>query len=94
VVFGLLAQDQNDKLDEELARYGAEPSRVDDTRSRLKLYAGLTDGFAAAAGVSAVLTTYFFVFASPSSPGKDEAPRKAATRVVPHPSGVAVFGEF
>jgi hypothetical protein len=94
VVFGLLAREQNDKLDDDLGRYPADPSRVDDTRSRLKLYAGLTDGFAAAAGVSALLTTYFFVFAGPSSPEAKEAPRKATTRVVPHPSGVAVFGEF
>jgi tetratricopeptide (TPR) repeat protein len=94
VVFGLLADEQNDKLDDALAHYPAEPSRVDDARSRLKLYAGLTDGFAAAAGVSAVLTTYFFFFASPSPPGSSEAPRKATTRVVPHASGVAVFGEF
>ena len=94
VVFGLLAQDQNERLDQELARYPADRARVDDTRSRVKVYAGLTDGFVAAAGVSAALAAYCFFFVDSARPEARETPRKATTRIVPQASGVAVMGEF
>jgi len=91
VTFGLLTQDKDSDLDAQLARHPADRGRVSDTRSQLKLYAGLTDGFAAASAVSAVLAVYFFVSGSSSS---EEAPRPKAARVVPFGNGIAVTGNF
>jgi hypothetical protein len=92
VVFGVLAQNENDKLEKELGRYPADRTRVEDVRSRLRLYAGLTDGSAAAAGVSAVLAVYFIV--SNSSRAERPAASSSATRVVPLANGVALAGRF
>lgn len=92
VGFGLLSLKQNDKLDDDLATYPANRGRVDDDRSRLKLYAGLTDGCAVAAGVSAALAVYFIV----SNSGRSERPAAPArsARLVPLSNGVAVAGNF
>jgi hypothetical protein len=92
VAFGLLALQQDEKLDKALSSYPTDRARVDDDRSRLKLYAGLTDGCAAAAGVSAALAVYFIV----SSSGRSERPAAAArsARVVPLSNGLAVAGNF
>jgi hypothetical protein len=93
VVFGLLARGKNQDLDASLARFPADRSSVEDTRSRLKLYAGLTDGCMVAAGVSAGLSIYFLL----SGSQRTEAPKashKASVRLVPQASGVAMHGEF
>jgi len=94
VVFAVLADGKNDDLDDELSRFPADRSRVDDTRSQLKLYAGMTDGLAVAAGISAAFTTYFFFFAGPDRAEEKPAPRKAAARLVPLAPGLAVIGDF
>ncbi|HET9932399.1 MAG TPA: PEGA domain-containing protein [Polyangiaceae bacterium] len=92
VTFGILAQKSNDDLDTAM-RYPADPNRVDDVRSRLKLQAALTDGFGAAAAASAILTVYFALSGSHSSETA-RAHRAPIARVVPTGQGVAVFGKF
>jgi hypothetical protein len=86
VGFGLVTRSANKDLDADLARYPANPAQIDDDRSRLKLWAGLTDGFAGAAVFSALVTTYFALSGSGSEPA---APKKEArTRFVGVGNGV------
>lgn len=95
VVFGLMTNGADDDLDTELSRFPGNPKAIDDERSRLKLYGGLTDGFAGAAVLSAVVTTYFALTGSSSSQ-KTEASRKAEprTRVVTFGKGIGLEGQF
>lgn len=94
VTFGILARKSNEDLDTELARYPADAGRVDDVRSRVKLEAGLTDGFAIAASASAILTVYFALSSPKSSETAARVSRTPVARVVPTGQGVAVFGKF
>lgn len=94
VTFGLLARKSNEDLDAELARFPADASRVDDVRSRVKLEAGLTDGFAIAAAASGILTVYFALSSPKSSETSARAPRVSSARVVPTGQGFAVLGKF
>ncbi|MGC4089490.1 MAG: serine/threonine-protein kinase [Polyangiaceae bacterium] len=91
VLFGLVAQSKNDDLDGELARYPANRARVDDARSSVKLYAGLSDGFSAAAVVSAGIAVYCLLSGSSRSE-QAAAPRQA--QLVPLANGVALRGQF
>jgi tetratricopeptide (TPR) repeat protein len=94
VTFGILTQKQDEDLDRELSKYPADRQKIDDERSKLKLYAGLTDGFAGAALVSAVVGTYF-AFSGSSDHGAESArARPTRTRLVPLGNGVALAGEF
>jgi tetratricopeptide (TPR) repeat protein len=94
LTFGLLARQSNHDLDKELDRFPAQPSRIDDVRSRLKLYAGLTDGFAAAAGVSALLAVYFAVSGSRASEAFVLGNHAVQARLVPTKNGVSLLGGF
>lgn len=91
VVFAVLAQAKNKDLDTELDRLPANPTAVDSTRSRLKLYAGLTDGFAVAATVSAACAIYFLASGGSDT---DRPARKHAARVIPLANGLALTGDF
>jgi tetratricopeptide (TPR) repeat protein len=94
VTFGILTQKKDEDLDRELSKYPADLQKIDDERSRLKLYAGLTDGFAGAALLSAVVGTYF-AFSGSSEPATESARTKQTrTRLVPLGNGIALAGEF
>jgi hypothetical protein len=92
VVFGVLTGNADDDLDRELARFPANPGKIDDARSQLKLYAALTDGFTAGAIVSALVTTYVAL----SGPSHVESLESSATRprLVPTKNGFSVQGRF
>ncbi|HYQ27353.1 MAG TPA: hypothetical protein VER04_09035, partial [Polyangiaceae bacterium] len=77
VTFGVVSLNRNQKLDDELNRYPANPQAVDDARSSLKTSALLTDVFTGAAVVGAAATVYFALTSSGSS---TEAPAKAARK--------------
>jgi len=94
VTFGILTQKKDDDLDRELSKYPADRSAIDDERSRLKLYAGLTDGFAGAALLSAVVGTYFAISGSSDDAAEGARADKSRTRLVPLGNGVALAGEF
>jgi PEGA domain len=86
-VFGVLTLQKNKDLDRELQRYPADTGKIGDVRDSVKLNAGLTDGLAAAAGISAVFTVYFLV--------SDRSEKdKASARLLVAPQGVAVTGTF
>jgi tetratricopeptide (TPR) repeat protein len=94
VTFGILTQKKDEDLDRELSKYPADLQKIDDERSKLKLYAGLTDGFAGAALLSAVVGTYF-AFSGSSDHGAESARAKPSrTRLVPLGNGVALASEF
>ena len=93
VVFGVLTAKADNDLDDELATFPGDPQKIDDARSKLKLYAALTDGFAAGAVVSALVTTSVVLFSSSgekSSAGKT----KPGARLVATGSGVRFEGQF
>lgn len=99
VVFGILTSRADDDLDNELSRFPGDSARIDDRRSRLKLYAGLTDGFAAGAAVSALVTTYALLAGSgggeqPSAKAARRRPSTAGTRLIPTGNGVSLLGRF
>jgi hypothetical protein len=75
-------------------RAEASPSRIDDVRSRLKLQAGLTNGFAGAAGVSALLAVDFAVSGSRQSAALVVDSGTVQARLVPTKSGVSLQGHF
>ena len=91
VVFGVLAHDADGDLDASLSEFPGDAGRIDDDRSKLKLYAGLTDGFAAAALVSAVVTTLLLVSDDSEEPSERNAAR---TELVPLRNGMALRRNF
>jgi hypothetical protein len=93
--FGVLAQRANKDLDSDLAQFPGSRSRIDDDRSQLKKWAGLTDGFAVAALVAAGLGTYFLL-SGPSNAEATSPPHTPSPQISLLPSGAAVslFGSF
>ena len=94
VVFGVLASKADDDLDEELQAFPGNPQEIDDTRSKLKLYAGLTDGFIAGAAVSALVTTSLVLFRSSGEKSSAASKNRAGTRLVAAGTGVRFEGRF
>lgn len=97
VVFAVLTGRADDDLDDELSRFPGDSGRIDDARSRLKLYAGLTDGFAAGAAVSAIVTTYVLLTGSSSNEQSAKAARRpssAGTRLIAVGNGVSLQSRF
>jgi tetratricopeptide (TPR) repeat protein len=95
VTFGLLARHNNEQLDKELARFPGDGERIDSARSKVKLFAGLSDGAAGASLVAAAITLY----AALSSSGAETPPKQAArfgprARLVPSFDRISVLGEF
>jgi len=88
VTFGLLVRRAQDDLDADLGRFPGDRTQIAEDRDRLKLRAGLTDGFAGAAVIAAALGTYF-LFSAPA--GRESAPSSApAAQVSLLPSGAAL----
>jgi tetratricopeptide (TPR) repeat protein len=94
VVFGVLTSGADDDLDAELERFPGRPRAIDDERSRLKLYAGLTDGFAGAAILSAVVTTYFALKGTSREKAQAVRNHEPRTRLVTFGKGVGLEGQF
>jgi hypothetical protein len=89
-VFGLFARSKNEDLDHALDEYPFDAGRVGGLRSDVKRDALLCDGFAAASAVSAIFAVYFFV----SGSGRSEPRAAVRSRLVAHPQGLALTGEF
>jgi tetratricopeptide (TPR) repeat protein len=106
VTAALLTRQANRALDDDLGSYPASAQEIRDDRSRLKLWAGVTDGLGAATLVAAGLSVYFAL-----SDAGTPAPKRAALapagggrgQLRPSPSligvsatgdGVAVLGRF
>jgi PEGA domain len=89
-VFGLMARSKNGELDDALNGYPLDNGRVDGLRSDVKRDALLCDGFAAASAVSAIFAVYFIV----SGSGRTEQRATVRSRLVAHPQGLALTGQF
>lgn len=94
VTFGALTQHADSQLDHQLSRYPASPGRIDDVRSRLKLYAALTDGATAAAGISALLAIYFVASAPRGSSAQGAHHSEPMAQIVPYGNGLALQIRF
>lgn len=94
--FGILTNNEDDKLDEALNRYPADRGDVEDTRDRIKLYAALTDASAGAALVSGLVTLYFALSAQSSDEveAASAAPLRVRAQLVPGTGDVALIGTF
>jgi hypothetical protein len=90
--FAVLASRENSELDRELRQYQENPARLDDTRSRVRTYAALADGFGVAALVGLGATLYFAV----TGPDEDTRPadRAGELRWLIGTSGVSVRKDF
>jgi hypothetical protein len=90
-VFALLARDAKSDFDHELEKFPTTKERIDDTRSRMKTYAAITDGLGAAAIVSGGVTLLLAL--SGSSPTAS-AQQGTTIRVSPRVGGLTVSGAF
>jgi tetratricopeptide (TPR) repeat protein len=90
--FAILTRDAKGEFDRELEKYPTTRARIDDARSRMKTYAGLTDGFAAATVVSGGVT---LLLALTSGGTKSASQQGSPTiRVAPRLGGISVSGDF
>lgn len=93
--FALFAQRANKDLDADLGRYPGDRAQMDDDRSRLRTWAGLTDGFAAAAVIAAGVGSYFLL--SGPSAGETAPPgpsRAAQISLLPAGAALSLAGTF
>jgi hypothetical protein len=91
-VMAIATVDKKSDFERDLGAFPANLQQIDSDRSKLKLYAGLTDAFGAAALVSAGCLVYFVL--SGSSPAGET--KSQSLRVGPGTGGpgVSVFGNF
>jgi tetratricopeptide (TPR) repeat protein len=90
--FAFLARDAKSEFDRELEKYPTTKERIDDARSRMKMYAGITDGFGAATIVSGGVTLLLALTSGGTKvPAQQGAP---AIRVAPRIGGISVSGDF
>lgn len=85
--FAILARNADRVLDADLGRFPGDRAQIDYDRNRLRTWAGLTDGFAAATLIAAGVGTYFLVS---SQSGSEPAPLRRPAQVALLPSGVAL----
>ena len=90
--FAVLAARENSALGRELRQYQESPTQLDDTRSRVRTYASLTDAFGVATLVGLGATVFFAVADS------DEDARATAradrVRLLVGSSGISVRKDF
>lgn len=84
--FALLTRNADKVLDADLARFPGDRSQIDHDRIHLQTWAGLTDGFAAAALIAAGVGTYFLL----SSPASESPPPRRTAQVALLPSGATL----
>jgi tetratricopeptide (TPR) repeat protein len=90
--FALLTREAKGEFDRELEKYPTTRERIDDARSRMKTYAGLTDGFGTATIVSGGVTV---LLALTSGGTKASTQQGSPTfRVAPRVGGISVSGDF
>jgi hypothetical protein len=94
LTFAVLATRENSVLDRELRQYQENAARLDDTRSRLRTYAALTDGFGVATVVGLGATLFFAIAGSDDDASPAPADRADRVRVLVSSSGVRVGKDF
>jgi len=92
ITFALVTSNANSELDEQLDTFPGNPSEIDDQRSKVKTFAGLTDGFAIGALVAAGVGAYYLVF--PLYVSEEHPEQGDAVRVSAGLGGITVDGTF
>jgi hypothetical protein len=94
VTFGLLARRAQDDLDADLGRFPGDRAQIDQDRDRLKLRAGLTDGFGGAALIAAALGTYFLFSGPTATESAPSASPSAQVSLLPSGAALSLSGTF
>ena len=92
-----MTRDAEDEFEAELSRIPNTRETIDDSRSRMKRYAAITDALAAAAVVGAACTIYFALTEDgPTLERAGPGPAGSRTRLTlsPTPGGVQLGGRF
>jgi tetratricopeptide (TPR) repeat protein len=92
--FGLTARAADQDLDDQLAQFPADPNKVDDARSRLRVYSALTDTCAALSVVGLGLAIDYLVAPPRASAGSQTDAARRSLRVVPGYRGIALHATF
>jgi len=94
VTFGLLVRRAQDDLDADIGRFPGDKGQINQDRDRLKLRAGLTDGFAGAALIAAALGTYFLFSAPAASESAPSSAPSAQVSLLPSGAALSLSGSF
>jgi hypothetical protein len=98
VTFAILTANENRDLDRELDQFQPDSTKLDDTRSRVRTLAALTDGFGVATVLGFGSTLYFILSNSGKSESVRSNPAEAApstnVRVLVGGSGLALRKDF
>ena len=92
--FALLARSANKDLDADLGQFPGDRAKTDHDRTRLKTWAGMTDGFAAAALIAAGLGTYFLLSGQPGGESAASSSRSAQLSLLPSGAALSLSGSF
>ncbi|MEO6603759.1 MAG: PEGA domain-containing protein [Polyangiaceae bacterium] len=95
VTFGILATNRNQKLDDQLNQFPADPRATSDARSSLKTEAALTDVFTGAALVAGAATVYFALTSNSAREApKQNAALPARVKLTTNGSALILSGKF
>jgi tetratricopeptide (TPR) repeat protein len=89
-VMGVLALDKEKQLKDELGTPPSDPDRVEGLRNDGKIFAGVTDGLAAATVIAGGLSIYFLV----DPPKKSRRVGASSLRITAGPGQAIVSGRF
>ena len=92
IAFGVATSKANSDLDEQLDTFPGNQSELDDQRSKIKTFAGLTDGFALGTLVAAGVGAYYLIF--PLYVSEEHPEQGEAVRVSAGLGGITVDGTF
>jgi tetratricopeptide (TPR) repeat protein len=90
---GLTARAADQDLDAELERVPADTGAIDDARSRLKMYAALTDACAVASLVALGVAVYYLIDPPRKSAQAPKDARRTA-RILPSERGIGLRARF
>lgn len=94
LTFGLLARAEDAQLERMLENFEPREESLAARRSRLKTYAALTDGFAAASLAALGLALYFLIDPPAASATRQDTARTSSVRVLPRRGGLGLHGTF
>jgi hypothetical protein len=92
LTFALVTSKANDDLDEQLDTFPGNASEIEDQRSKIKTFAGLTDGFAIGTLLAAGVGAYYLIF--PLYVSEEHPEQGEAVRVSAGLGGITVDGTF
>ncbi len=93
-VFAILALQAENDFDRELKAVPTTKDKVDDARSKMKLYAHATDAFGAATLLSAGVAVYFLLTASTESDAPRASSPSRSIAVAPTVGGLVLQGAW